>query len=159
MALGEAGDVLAKIESNLLAIVKQYPPYGLESTERLQYLNAITGLRKQLDALAFPTEKNDSTASDLPRPQFPKSGDLSIPELDPKKATDENVASALDAVQNAKKLVAESQKSMWEDVARYSGSQDDAKVKVDLQAVQSFVAKHQGHGIGVSARDILASGV
>lgn len=76
------------------AVLKQYPPFPLGSEQRLSYLRSIAALRHQLDAMTVPP-RDDQVGPVF----FPRSGDL--PELDPSRATDEDVAAfsrALDAL-------------------------------------------------------------
>lgn len=53
-AFPQIGRLLDKMESALVTVLKQYPPFPLESRERMELLNSIAGLRKQIDALTFP---------------------------------------------------------------------------------------------------------
>ncbi|HRH79811.1 MAG TPA: hypothetical protein PLW81_02070 [Thiobacillaceae bacterium] len=53
-AFGQIGKLLGQAEDRLWQIVKQYPPYPAESRERMELLNSLVGLRKQIDALTFP---------------------------------------------------------------------------------------------------------
>lgn len=101
-AMAQVGDSVAKIKQALTQIVKQYPPYGQESRERLEYLSSIAGLRKQIEAVApflsfagdgqqavsFPGEDKALDLADFGL------GQLDIPELGP-KASDAEVAAAL----------------------------------------------------------------
>lgn len=51
-----ADKALADLQTALEVIVKRYPPYGPDSPERVDLLNQVTGLRKQLESLAFLPE-------------------------------------------------------------------------------------------------------
>ncbi|MGQ9861059.1 MAG: hypothetical protein ACUVSD_03500 [Thiobacillaceae bacterium] len=76
------------------AVLKQYPPFPPGSEQRLSYLRSIAALRQQLDAMTVPP-RNDQMGPIF----FPRSSDL--PELDPSRATDDDVAAfgrALDAL-------------------------------------------------------------
>lgn len=53
-AIGQIGTLLGRMQQGVQQILKQYPPYPLESQERMELLKSIAGLRKQIDALTFP---------------------------------------------------------------------------------------------------------
>lgn len=53
-AFGRIGALLDQMQHGVQQILKQYPPYPLESRERMELLKSIAGLRKQIDALTFP---------------------------------------------------------------------------------------------------------
>lgn len=169
-ALQKADALLEAIKERLTHIVKQYPPFSQESPQRISYLNSISGLRQQLDALAFPPEADavnpgDARSGDeaAPTPRMPARGDLAIPELNPETASDAEVSDALEAVISARHDVAVSRAAMWEDVARFVGparfSQEaDFLAQSRVDAVRGYVIAHPGPGIGFNARAVLASG-
>lgn len=167
-----ADELLAEIKEQLTHIVKQYPPFALDDPQRLAYLNAIAGLRKQLDALAFPPEREaNKEASTVGSGQaapllsdIPVKGDLSIPELAPRSAGDEEVASALGAVKNAQARVQELQGSMWQDVVNFVGTPNlgqsaDDQVQAQVGEVRGYVASNTSRGIGLSLNTILSIGI
>lgn len=93
-ALRAAQTTLGSMRQAADAVLKQYPPFPPGSEQRLSYLRSIAALRHQLDAMTVPP-RDDQVGPVF----FPRSGDL--PELDPSRATDEDVAAfsrALDAV-------------------------------------------------------------
>lgn len=171
--LREADELLAALKERLMRIVKQYPPFSQDSPQRITYLNSISGLRKQLDALAFPPEREtrQSNADDLnweraiaPGPSLPSQGDLAIPELDPRSASDDEVATALDAVMAAQQKVTELRASMWEGVVQFVGAANlgpasDARAQSQANEVKGYVTAHPGQGIGLNVRSMLATGV
>jgi hypothetical protein len=169
--LDSADKLLAEIKANLIQIVKQYPPYAQDSPQRIAYLNAITGLRKQLEALSFaPTgEKGvrpipsgqgfDGQSALPPRAALPQPGDLAIPELSPQTASDGEVASALDAVKSSQDKVAQLKKSMWEDVMRFVGSLDNNQAISHAGEVRTFIASSPSQGIGAATPQFVADAV
>lgn len=171
-SLRQADELLEEIKSQLLQIVKQYPPFSLESPQRIAYLNAITGLRKQLDALAFPPDRRDQEAGESgidwqnsvpPRPGYPAPGELAITELDPRMATDDDVKTALDAITKAQEGVSDARAGMWQDVVRYVGEASigqiaDYKAESQAQEVRVHIAANPSRGIGLSADKILGTG-
>lgn len=54
----EAGQLLGKMEEDLTAVVKMYPPYPLDNPERIDLLNSFGGLRRQIDALTFSAARS-----------------------------------------------------------------------------------------------------
>lgn len=171
--LRQADELLTEIKSRLVEIVKQYPPFSQDSPQRIAYLNAITGLRKQLDALAFPPERQERNGlpADVdwqqslpPQAISPAMGDLAIPELSPRTASDEEIGTALDAVVKAQDRVNEIKGEMWQDVVRYVGETNlgeiaDYKARSQAEDVRGYVAANPARGIGVSTQTMLANGV
>jgi hypothetical protein len=160
-SLKKADALLAQIKENLTHIVKQYPPYGPDSPERLKYLNAISGLRKQLDALAFPPER--AQESGVPVPQVPAQALRQVPELDPAAASDDDLRSALAVVAQVRQEVAERGEAMWRDVAGYVGATDPRQVEADVLSVQRYAGEQEvsvsSAGLGLGRRDGLAEGL
>jgi hypothetical protein len=172
-SLQRADEVLTAIRKQLGRIVKQYPPFNLDDPQRIAYLNAIPGLRKQLDALTFPPERQQqdqpSSAVDghgkVPAiPANPLQGDLAIPDLDPRLASDAEVRTALDAATKVLAQVREVQDRMWQDVVRFVGGANlgpdgDASAQTRAVEVQRSIAAYPGRGgIGVSLQAILSIG-
>ena len=52
--LKEASTVIAEMKSSLDTIIKNYPPYSLESKERIDQLMKYASLRKQILSMQFP---------------------------------------------------------------------------------------------------------
>jgi hypothetical protein len=166
-----ADDVLAQAKANLTQIVKQYPPFAQDSPQRIAYLNAITGLRKQLEALSFPMvreqeglEPGQAKGIDWqevlpPLPLLPKQGDLSIPELAPEMATDSDVASALGAVVRTQERVSLMKQGMWDEVARFVGSLDVSRAISQAGEVKAYVASTPGHGLSVAGSQLMANSI
>ena len=154
-ALGEAGEILGKIKENLTQIVKQYPPFAQESNQRVELLNAISGLRKQLEALAFPPERKSQDA--VPIPLYPEKSDVLMAILDPKKSTDEEVRSALDEVQRLQDGLANRREQMWKNVAQFVSEPSVAQAEADLSAVQRYVEVSKVAGLGAGQRPNLAA--
>lgn len=156
--LDEADQLLAQIKDRLISIVKQYPPFALDNPQRVSYLNSISGLRQQLEALTFPPAREAvqvpaqagraMALSELspPLPAIPKQGELTVPELPP-DAPDEAVAGALDEVARARGQIAQLKQSMWEDVMRFVGSLDSQHAATQAERVHSFVAASPGHAL------------
>lgn len=113
-AMARISDSLAKMKQALTQIVKQYPPFALDSGERVEYLNSIAGLRKQIEALTIQPGAGRLGAAASYEVSFPGGGQfafrVSAPGLDGKgldipvlgaRAGDDEVAAALDKVSAA----------------------------------------------------------
>lgn len=50
------GRLMAQMKASLERIIKNYPPYPLGSPERVEYLRAFNGLRRQIDDLTIPPQ-------------------------------------------------------------------------------------------------------
>jgi hypothetical protein len=152
--------ILTEIKSRLLEIVKQYPPFRHDDPRRVEYLNAIPGLRKQLDALSFPPVRMHGDGQEaLPRAAYPAEGDLAIPELDPRTASDTEVATALDAVTRAQGKLEAMRANMWQDVVEFVGALDADQAENQVRTVRDYIASNPGPGIGAGARQLLSAGV
>lgn len=172
-SLHRADDLLEQIKEQLGQIIKQYPPFAQDDPQRIAYLNSISGLRKQLDALTFPPEHRPQAQlsqmgegqDTLPAvPPHPLRDVPAIPELDPRTAGDAEVKSALDAVTRVQAMVHDVQAGMWQDVVRYVGTSNlgpdgDSSARTRAGEVQHYVASHPSPGgIGVGVRAILSIG-
>jgi hypothetical protein len=165
-SLEKADEALSQVIVNLTQIVKQYPPFAQDSPQRIASLNSVTGLRKQLEALAFPVERGQRGLGSAPgqslgwlppQPVIPTQGDLSIPELSPETATDSDVANALSTVAATRERVSLMKAGMWEDVARFVGSLDINWAISQAGEVNSYVASTPGHGIGIASEQLMAN--
>lgn len=52
--LNKAADQVAQMQGNLMTIVKNYPPYPIESMERRELLMSYMSLRKEIEGLMIP---------------------------------------------------------------------------------------------------------
>ncbi len=171
--LQNADDLLSQIKERLVHIVKQYPPFASDDPQRLAYLNAITGLRKQLDALEFPPEQSTTEVAsqgkgngvELPTlPANPLKQDTPIPGLDTASASDEEVQSALQAIRQMQDKVHEAQGKLWQDVVDFVGGPNpgqDAESNAQAQAgeIRGYVASDSSKGMGLSLSAILSIGL
>ncbi len=171
--LQQADDLLSQIKERLVHIVKQYPPFAGDDPQRVAYLNAITGLRKQLDALEFPPEQASNGAEvagqgsgvQLPTlPANPLKQDTPIPGLDAATASDEEVQSALQVIRQMQDKVHDAQGKLWQDVVDFVGGPNqgqDAEIHAQAQAgeIRGFVASDSSKGMGLSMSAILAIGL
>lgn len=80
-----------EMRANLMAIVKNYPPFPLESQERQRYLELAVGLRKQMEALTVPPPDKGGP------PSLSADGQALLSGLSP-QASDADVAAAADAL-------------------------------------------------------------
>lgn len=77
-ALREIGQKLGEMRDTLRQVVKQYPPYPQESRERMEFLNSLSGLRKQIDALTFPPPDREPITLIGDPSQDPGAGDVTF---------------------------------------------------------------------------------
>ncbi|MFN3883349.1 MAG: hypothetical protein ACK4Q4_01145 [Rhodocyclaceae bacterium] len=92
LAAADAARELAReMRANLMAIVKNYPPFPPESEERQHYLELAIGLRKQMEALIVPPPEKGGP------PALSAAGQASLAKLSP-RASDADVAAAAEAL-------------------------------------------------------------
>lgn len=156
-AATQAADLLGKVESSLDQIVKMFPPYPIDSPERVSLLNQIDGLRKQIEQLTFPPPadvdnvgqllggRNDVATAVLAG----KDRMWDVPELDPHAASDQQIGSALDRVKDVQATLKGLQAGMWQDVVNYvkvAGSPE-----VHAEDIRNQLADLAGRSIGNNA--------
>lgn len=73
---------LGAIKARFEQIIKQYPPYPLDSPQRITLLNEINGLRQQVEKLQLPGERTDAESASLR---------LGFGEIDPANTGDAQV--------------------------------------------------------------------
>ena len=141
--LGEVQTQLGEMRDALEGITKKlYPPYPINSPERIALLNKVTSLRKQIDALTFPPEDKwlghlvgdptkipgvgditlPAAQGDLPvvikaRPAYSGVGGLDLPDLPP-QASDAAVAEGLARVEDAHRYVKDARASLYQETAK-----------------------------------------
>ena len=163
----KAEQLLSKMEDDLTAVVKIYPPYPIDNPERISLLNNFGALRKQIDALTFPppeeleavgrvlgaketdeeTGLNNSLDVSLPHIFSDEQG-LGVPSLDAEAASDEEIAIALDQVKSMKSYLEQIQTSMWEDVVSFVNQADTPEAKSEGAAVRDLLSSLTSeHGI------------
>jgi hypothetical protein len=80
----DAVEAVIKDLGEVVALVKNYPPFPPGNDQRMQYINGINGLRQQLEAMVVPPVKGESEAVFYPR-------ESALPPLDALSASDEEV--------------------------------------------------------------------
>ncbi|MDA8138513.1 MAG: hypothetical protein M0036_07635 [Desulfobacteraceae bacterium] len=122
-------DKVEKMKAALDPVVKMYPPYPVDSEERVEALRQFSSLRKMIDQLTIPP-RDDSPEKILgdssrfseagqweisvgnnqpnlviqPQPLHPGPGGLDLPEL-PSDAPDQMLHDAADSVAQAQKIL------------------------------------------------------
>ena len=167
----KAEQLLGDMESTLGTLVKIYPPYPLDDPERVSMLNSFAGLRKQIDALTFPTPEELVAIGRLPElaGEASENGQLAtstglntevgygevkiplfdIPDLDSKSASDAEVAKTFEKVVAAKDAVQELQSRIWKDVEAFLGKAVNQEVQAVAENARHRLAQVTGLGIGV----------
>jgi len=90
-SIREVNQALGQVEVQMerlaqrVQVVKNYPPFPPGNEQRLEYINSINGLRKQLEAMSVPPVQEGVVPVFYPR-------ESDLPVLDPGSASDEDVA-------------------------------------------------------------------
>jgi hypothetical protein len=169
----QKNQLLDKIENKLGEIVKMYPPYPIDSPQRISLLNNIDGLRKQIDALTFPPPEDVEAALGLigTKPDaVAQDGDASassdfiaavkdhmwdLPALKPATASDEEVSKTLEQVKATQSSLREFQAGMWQDVVSFVQRADTPEVRNEASGVREQIANLGNRGIGSNARQLV----
>lgn len=169
----KAEELLDKIDNKLGEIVKMYPPYPIDSPQRVSLLNDIGGLRKQVDALTFPPSDAVDALQKLLNPEKVGSGEgvelasgsksieevktqlWDIPLLDSTKATDEEVADVLSQIRELKSSIEDLQAGMWKDVVSFVKKADSSESENKATGVREQIADLGGRAIGSYARELV----
>lgn len=130
-----AGSALEEAEAKLLGIVKHYPPYAKDHPDRIDLLNQISGLRKQIEALAIPPQK-DSGEPGLALVGLPGFG-----ELDPYGASDVEVATILGQVENARSGLAGRHVGLWADIVDKTAEQSEQAAVIGARQGMAHLAQ------------------
>ncbi len=152
----KASQLLNKMENELGSVVKMYPPYPVDSPERVQLLNNFGGLRKQIEALTFPPEdavkavgrvlsgqgndKADNGSESEKAASLIKEPMWDISTLDPLTASDEDVGKALDQVTAMKAVVDTLQAGMWKDVVNFVNQTDPSAAEDGSSKIRNQLA-------------------
>lgn len=167
----KAEQLLGDMESKLGTLVKIYPPYPVDNPERVSLLNSFAGLRKQIDALAFPAPEDLLAIGRLPTLQGAEPDNVQqdmstglntatgkaeirlpifdIPDLDAKTASDAVVAQTFEKVVAAKDAILELKSRIWKDVETFLGKSTNPEVQAVAESARHRLAQVNGLGIGV----------
>lgn len=83
-ALERAQEIVGAMREQVQVLIKNYPPFPPGSEQRLQYLNSISTLRQQLEAMNIPPLDSGEEPVIYPRT-------AELPALDPERATDAEI--------------------------------------------------------------------
>lgn len=168
----QAIQLLDKVDNKMGEIVKMYPPYPIDSPQRVSLLNTIGGLRKQVDDLTFPPPDAVRSVGRLLAGQEAETGEVDtteakpdvlsvvkermwdIPALDPKTASDAEVGEALDQVKAVKASLEELKEGMWKDVVSYVKEAQSPESEDEAASVRERLADLGGRSIGSNARQL-----
>lgn len=168
----KASQLLSKMEEDLSAIVKMYPPYLVDNPERVSFLNNFGGLRKQIEALTFPPpEALDALGRLLGRQEVTNSKDagiaeqmsavslikvpmLGIPELNPLAAGDVEVSKALDQIKSMRSSLDDWQSGMWKDVISFVQQSDSTEAQGNADGIRKQLSAIGNYGIGINASQL-----
>ncbi|MFA5082612.1 MAG: hypothetical protein WC474_08725 [Hydrogenophilaceae bacterium] len=157
-SIGEADKALGKADALLgdmasaSQMVKNYPPFPEGNDLRVNYINQIIGLRKELAALTFPR------IEDTQAPVFyPRESDL--PALDALKSSDQAIAAFGEAAQAMQAKIGESYAQLQAQVDSIG-----QKINRDLpqaptgEAEVRILAGTISSGLGQSGQSLLNGG-
>lgn len=163
-ALGEVQNLLGETRDALEGITKKlYPPYPINSPERIALLNKVTSLRQQIDALTYPPDpsqakligdpaklpgagdinlpgsKGDASIVIKAVPAYTGPGGLDLPDL-PAQASDAAVAEGLARVEDAQRYVNEARVGLYQETAKIFGRIDEAQAANSSQEGRAQLA-------------------
>jgi hypothetical protein len=119
-------DLVKDMKAQVTAITKQFPPFATDSDERIRYLNSFSSLRKQVEALSFPSEPEAVGAWN--QVQFPpKDMNFGIPSLDPITASDQEVFQAEADLERIHADLTRQRVSLYDSVMAAMGDHSDAE--------------------------------
>lgn len=133
------------MHERLEGIVKRYPPYPQDNPERIERLNQVTGLRKQIEELLLPLEREGLVHAGEKEAvaRFP------MRPLDPLSAHDGEVAAALEEVGWMRGRVEGLQQRLWSDLFEVNSPVDEPVATSMARAAQAQLAD-TGQPIGVN---------
>lgn len=143
--LQQAQELVDAMRERSLAIIKNYPPFPPGSEERRQYLESIEALRRQIEALTYPPPRRSGEDSPAER--------ITLPVLDPLKATDTEVAAFDQALVDLAEALAERLAALREMIAAipdlYPNSPQlpSAEAAADLSRVTAALLATPGPGL------------
>jgi len=166
----KASQLLIMMESELGEVVKMYPPYPVDSPERVQLLNNFGGLRKQIESLTFPpaesldavgrllsdqvggkSDENVDASQVVKNAALVKEPMWDIPALDSMTASDADVRETLDQVKSTKFVLEDLQKELWKDVV-------DFVKQLDISVAENNSAEIRSQFVKRSAKDVGGEG-
>jgi hypothetical protein len=169
VTIEKAGQLLSKMEEELGAIVKMYPPYPIDNPERVSFLNSFGGLRKQTEALTFPPpEALDTLGGLFSRQDGANSKDagkteqrstvsliqepmLGIPALDALAAGDAEIGKVFDQVKSMRSAIEVLKSGMWNDVISFVKQSDSTEAQGNAADVRKQLSSIGNLGIGINA--------
>lgn len=140
----EKQQLMREMRDNLNTIVKNYPPFPPGSEEREHLLNLVTGLRKQIEAVTFPSGENVNP----PQAQLPESMHWLPPSLDG-ASSDADIAMAVKEIEaniETARGFGDDLRQQWVAMAQPGGEAGAVTLSAEV-----------GRGIAVAGQAIAAS--
>jgi hypothetical protein len=180
-ALGNIQTYIDRMKAALTHIVKQFPPYGFQSTERIDQLKAYGGIRKLIDAVTIPPDNHYLGTLIADPAQLPEAGNieipshsgeqiivhaqpahtgeygLALPSLDPYTASDQQVADTLVKVESAYDAVVAKKAQLTADVQLLGNSIPESVAGAVGLATRSQFADMPSLGISQGGDAVLSS--
>lgn len=157
--LARVEEGLAAMKEGLDAVVKRYPPFPKDNPERIDLINQVNGLKKQIEALAVPAEvsagQDAAATKELAPDATPGLAELiGLEDFPGDLVTDEELATILATVESSQAKVAEAREKMWADIQAFVESEDDKQV--DARSSESRNALAEGQLPITQAKEVLA---
>lgn len=135
--------LLADMKTSVEAIVKQYPPYPPDNSDRVALVNKIMGLQKEIESL---------TAT------FPRKLDLpsGLGDKPAAAVTDLELGALLNEIQGAQSQTAEAGAGLWADIKASSNTGEIPQDAQSLSSASRAELAQSGRAIGVAARQLTA---
>ena len=111
--------------NQLETIVKNYPPFPLESEERKSYLRNYSSIRKLIDKLTIPSIENFVPEA------ITKKNKPNIPELAP-TSTDNEIAASLEQLENIKAVLKQNREDLQDEADALNFSDIYRKINDNL---------------------------
>jgi len=172
----KASQLLDKMAEDLETVVKIFPPYPIDSPERISLLNSFGSMHKLIDELSFPPTEQLTEAVRLLGTEDQSDGSVfkksdkafasildkepmwAVSELKPDSASDAEISEALGQVKETKQMLEDLKQRLWEDVVGFV-EQQVSVVEEKSSEVRSrlagLVANQGGVGLTSIGRDAL----
>ncbi|WP_126444179.1 hypothetical protein [Sulfuricystis multivorans] len=131
-----------EMRANLMAIVKNYPPFPPDSEDRKRYLEMVVGLRREMEALMVPPPDKGGP------PALSEDGRAALGRLTP-SSSDAEVAAAADALATLEAGLT----GFGEEIKRRWVEQASSQAARQLSAATAEQLARVAGGIGTTARD------
>ncbi|MCI0492578.1 MAG: hypothetical protein L0Z07_06555 [Planctomycetes bacterium] len=138
--LEQAGELLGRAHQEI-KLVKNYPPFPAGNEQRLQFINSLSGLKRQLEALTVPAVKDGLEPVFYPM-------ETGLNEL-VATASDEDVAMFASGVNAAMTTLAAGKESLYEQVLGAASPPSESTAVMDEMSARTLVGTVAGQLSGM----------